>query len=142
IALIVLGVVAFAFLAFGNRYKEIQYSDFRELMEAGQLKAVTLIGSDRAEGEVRDPNSDMAKRFQLGKGGRFAVNLPQSNDRGPFIAELEKADQKYRDEVKKQGQPEPERIAIGRRDEPAPWLGSLLIQLLIVFGLITLFVVF
>src|SRR5215468_11289805 len=89
IALIVLGVVAFAFLAFGNRYREINYSQFRELMEAGQLKTVILIGTDRAEGEVRDPNSELAKKFELGKSGRFAVLLPPSNDRGPFMAEVE-----------------------------------------------------
>ena len=44
IALIVLGVVAFAFLAFGNRYREIDYSKFKELMDAGELKTVTLLG--------------------------------------------------------------------------------------------------
>jgi cell division protease FtsH len=142
IALVVLCVVAFAFLAFGNRYREINISDFNELKEAGQLKSVTLIGSDRAEGEVRDANGELAKRLQLGKGGRFAVNLPQSNERGPFIADLEKADQKYRDDTKHAGQPEPERLVISRRDEPTPWLGPLLLQLLIGLGLITLFVVF
>jgi len=67
IAIIVLGVVAFAFLAFGNRYREINISDFNELKNAGELKSVTLVGSDRAEGEVRDPNSELAKHLQLGK---------------------------------------------------------------------------
>src|SRR5439155_13442946 len=37
---------------------------------------------------------------------------------------------------------ESDRVAIGRRDEPTPWLGPLLFQLLIVFGLITIFVIF
>jgi cell division protease FtsH len=133
IALVVLVVVAFAFLAFGNRYKEINISDFNALRDAGQLKSVTLVGSDRAEGEVRDPDGELAKRFQLGKGGRFAVNLPQSNDRGPFIAEIEQKD--------KEKKPA-EAVVIGRRDEPAPWLGGVLLQLLIGLGLITVFVVF
>ena len=136
IVLIVLGVVAFAFLAFGNRYKEIDYSRFLDLQNAGELKSVTLLGTDRAEGEVRDPNSELAKKLELGKGGRFAVLLPPSNDRGPFIAEVEKADQKYREAVKAKGEPEPARITINRREEPTPWLGPLLLQLLIVFGLI------
>ena len=143
IALIVLGVVAFAFLAFSsNRYREIDYSKFKVLLDAGELKTVTLLGSDRAEGEVRDPNSELAKDLNLGKGGRFAVFLPPSNDRGPFIAEVEKADQKYRDEVKKKGETEPARVTINRREEPTPWLGPLLLQLLVAFGLIALFVLF
>jgi len=142
IALIVLGVVAFAFLAFGNRYREIDYSKFKELMDAGELKSVTLLGTDRAEGEVRDPNSKMAQALELGKSGRFAVLLPPSNDRGPMIAEIEKGDQKFHDEAKKANQAEPSRVTINRREEPTPWLGPLLLQLLIVFGLITLFVVF
>ena len=100
IALVVLAVVAFAFLTFGNRYREIDYSRFTELRDAGELKSVTLLGTDRAEGEVRDPNSPLAKRLDLGKNGRFAVNLPSSNDRGRDIADIEKADQKYREEQK------------------------------------------
>jgi cell division protease FtsH len=142
IVLIVLGVVAFAFLAFGNRYREINYSQFRELMDAGQLKSISLIGTDRAEGEVRDPNSEVAKKLELGKSGRFAVNLPHSNDQRPLTKDIEDKDNAFREAQKKAGQAEPDRVVIGRRDEPTPWLGPLLLQLLIVFGLITLFVVF
>jgi cell division protease FtsH len=143
IVLIVLAVVAFAFLAFGNRYKEIDYSRFKLLMDAGELNSVTLMGTDRAEGEVRDPNSEHAKGLELGKGGRFAVLLPPSNDRGPLMAEIEKGDQtgKYRAEATKKGEDLP-RVVINRREDPAPWFGPLILQLLIVFGLITLFVVF
>ncbi|QJW93726.1 ATP-dependent zinc metalloprotease FtsH [Frigoriglobus tundricola] len=142
IALVVLGVVLFAFLAFGTRSKEIDYSRFHELMEAGELKSVTLFGTDRARGEVRDPNSELAKKFELGKNGQFAVLLPPSNDRGPLIAEIEKEDQKYRDKVKAKGEEVPARVKINREEEPAPWIGSVLLQLLVVFGVVTLFVVF
>ena len=144
IALVVLAVVAFAFLTFGNRYREIDYSRFTELRDAGELKSVTLLGTDRAEGEVRDPNSPLAKRLDLGKNGRFAVNLPPSNDRGRDIADIEKADQKYREEQKKAkpAEAEPERVTIGRRDEPAPWLGSVIINVLFIVGLVALFVIF
>ena len=34
--------------------------------------------------------------------------------------------------------PEPDRVTINRREEPTPWLGPLLLQLLIVFGLMLL----
>ncbi|MBP3960404.1 ATP-dependent zinc metalloprotease FtsH [Gemmata sp. G18] len=142
IALIVLGVIAFAFLAFKNNYREIDYSRFRDLMDAGQLKSVTLVGTDRAEGEVRDANSDLAKKLELGKTGRFAVLLPHSNDQRALTADIEKADQKYHEDLKKANQPEPERVTINRREEPTPWLGPLLLQLLIVCGIITVFVVF
>jgi cell division protease FtsH len=47
----------------------------------------------------------------------------------------------YRAKVKAKGE-EPPPVVINRKEEPAPWLGSLLVQLLIVFGLITVFVVF
>ncbi|MDY3562617.1 ATP-dependent zinc metalloprotease FtsH [Gemmata sp. JC673] len=144
IALVVLGVIAFAFIAFKNNAREIDYSKFRDLMDSGQLKSVTLLGPDRAEGEVRDSDSAVVKKLELGKTGRFAVNLPHSNDQRPLTAEIEKADQKYREEYKKAnpGQNDPERVVINRRDEPTPWLGPLLLQLLIVFGLVMVFVVF
>jgi cell division protease FtsH len=141
IALVVLGVLAFAFLAFGNRYREINYSEFRELMDAGELKVVALIGTDRAEGEVRNPASERATKLKLGTNGRFAVNLPHSNDQSKLTKEIEDKDTQYREQVKKD-QPNLERIQIARRDEPTPWLGPLIMQLLIVFGLITIFVVF
>ena len=141
IALVVLGVIAFAFLAFKSTHKEITYSQFTELQDAGQLKTVTLLGTDRAEGEVRHPDSELAKKFELTK-GRFAVNLPHSNDQRSETSAIEKGDQKYRDEQKKASQLEAERVVINRRDEPTPWLGPLLLQLLIVFGLVALFVIF
>ena len=142
IALVVLGVLAFAFLAFGNRYREINYSEFRELMDAGELKVVALIGTDRAEGEVRTPAGELPTKLKLGTSGRFAVNLPHSNDQSKLTKEIEDKDNAFREQAKANKQPEPERVQIGRRDEPTPWLGPLLMQLLIVFGLITIFVVF
>ncbi|VTR93830.1 cell division protein : ATP-dependent zinc metalloprotease FtsH OS=Isosphaera pallida (strain ATCC 43644 / DSM 9630 / IS1B) GN=ftsH PE=3 SV=1: FtsH_ext: AAA: Peptidase_M41 [Gemmata massiliana] len=140
IALIVLGVIAFAFLAFKNNYREIDYSRFRELMNAGQLKSVTLVGTDRAEGEVRDPNSELAKKLELGKTGRFAVLLPHSNDQRTLTADIEKADQDVIKKAPAESQLTP--VVINRREEPTPWLGPLLLQLLIVCGIITVFVVF
>ncbi len=139
IALVVLGIIAFAFLAFRNHHKEIDYSRFKELMDAGQLKSVTLLGTDRAEGEVRDPNHELAKKPESIK-GRFAVNLPHSNDQRALTADIEKADQKYREDHKKANAEgaEPDRVAINRRDDPAPWLGGVILNLIIVFALIAL----
>jgi cell division protease FtsH len=139
VAIIVLSLVAVSYLAFSsNRYQEINISEFRKLMDAGQLKSVVLLGTERAEGEVRDANSELAKQLKLGKNGRFAVSLPPTNDRGPLIEEIEKKD---REALTKQKSEEPP-VVISRRDDPAPWLGSLILQLLIVFGLVTIFVVF
>ena len=146
VVLVVLAVVAFAFLTFGNRHREISYSQFRELMEAGQLKAVNLIGTDRAQGEVRDPNGDLAKKFELGKSGRFSVNLPHSNDQSKLTQEIEEKDDAklpaLREQAKKEEKAEPARVAIDRRDDPAPWLGPVLLNMLVVLGVITLFVMF
>ena len=144
IALIVLGVIAFAFLAFKHTHKEITYSQFTELQDAGQLKTVTLLGTDRAEGEVREPTSALAQKFELTK-GRFAVNLPHgSNDQNALTNKIETADKKYREEQKKPGAdaPEIERVAISRRDDPAPWLGGVILNLVILFALIALVVFF
>jgi cell division protease FtsH len=149
IIFIVVGVIAFAFLTMRNNYKEIDYyPPFKQLMDAGELKSVTLIGTDRAEGEVRNPDSELAKRFDLGKSGRFTVNLPASKDQEQLVKDIQEADRRYieklQEQAKAKGEPPPhfELTKVSRRDEPTPWLGPLLVQLLIVFGLITLFVVF
>ncbi len=149
IILIVAGVMTFAFLTMRNNYKEIDYyPPFKQLMDAGELKSVTLIGTDRAEGEVRNPDSELAKKFDLGKSGRFSVNLPASKDQEQLVKDIQEADRRYLEKLQQQaqakGEPPPpfELTKVSRRDEPTPWLGPLLLQLLIVFGLITLFVVF
>jgi cell division protease FtsH len=84
----------------------------------------------------------------LGKSGRFTVNLPASKDQEQLVKDIQEADRRYieklQEQAKAKGEPPPhfELTKVSRRDEPTPWLGPLLVQLLIVFGLITLFVVF
>jgi cell division protease FtsH len=145
VVLVVLSVLAFAFLTFGNRHREISYTQFRELMDAGQLKTVNLIGTDRAQGEVRDPDGELAKKFELSK-GRFSVNLPHSNDQSKLTKEIEEKDDAklpaLKEQAKKEEKKEPERVAIDRRDDPAPWLGPVLLNMLVVLGVIALFVMF
>ncbi len=141
VALVVLAVIAVAFLAFGNRFKEIDYSRFKELADAGELKSLTLLGADRAEGEVRNPGSPLATSIDLGKTGKFSVLLPPANDRTPLIAEVEKADQKFRTEALKKGENLPP-IVIARREDAAPWLGPLVMNMVVIIGIITIFVVF
>src|SRR5437879_3313424 len=78
---IILAIVAvvIAAILFSDNTKAIDYSEFRELVDAGQLKKFTLIGTERAKGEVRDPSADPAARIGI-KSGKFEVNLPHADD--------------------------------------------------------------
>src|SRR6267154_5588063 len=58
--------------------KAIDYSDFKELVDAGQIKKLVLIGTERATGEVRDPAAEPAARIGI-KSGKFEVNLPHAD---------------------------------------------------------------
>src|SRR5205823_3593665 len=76
IALAVLVVIAAVYFM-ADPTREIKYSEFTELVDAGQVKSIVLVGSDRAEGEVRDPNSDAVQKLDPKlKGGKFRVILP------------------------------------------------------------------
>ena len=114
IALVVLAILAILYFTY-SPHREIEYSQFVDLIKAGQVKKIILIGNDRAEGEVRDPNSDIAKSLKLGS-GKFGVNLLHTNDQPSLIREWEAMDQKARDELKKQKPDDnAEKLAITKR---------------------------
>src|SRR5262249_31951973 len=114
--------------------------EFNELVDSGQVKEVVLVGTDRATGKVRDPNSDQAKNLRL-NGGKFSVLLPLVDDQTKLIREWEAKDQQYREELKKQNQSEPEKLSVSKRDEPT-WLGPFLLNMLLLGFVIAVIVFF
>ena len=137
IVLVVLAILAVVYFTY-TPYREIEYSQFIDLVNAGQLKKVVLIGNERAEGEVRDPNSEAVKALRTASGdpvklgsGKFGVNLPHTNDQPGLIREWETQDQKYRDELKRKNPEDAtEKLAISKRDDPS-WVGPFILNLLL-----------
>ena len=136
IALVVLAILAIVYFTYSG-YREIEYSQFVDLIKAGQVKKVVMIGNDRAEGEVRDPNSDLAKSLKIGS-GKFGVNILLTTDQPSLIREWEAMDQKARDENKIPA--DTEKIAISKRDDPS-WVGPFVLNLLLI-GLVIAILVF
>ena len=99
--------------------REISYTGFLNLIDAGQVGSVTLF-EDRAEGEVRDPNHELAQEQRIGARGLFAAPLPHTNDLGPLVHRIEQADQRFRTSRALANQPVPEPVVIVRRDKPNP----------------------
>jgi cell division protease FtsH len=139
IALVVLAILAIVYFTY-SPYREIEYSQFIDLIRAGEVKKVVLIGNDRAEGEVRDSNSDLAKSLKIGS-GKFGVNILHTTDQPALIREWESMDQRAQDERKKD-KPEvtTEKIAISKRDDPS-WVGPFILNLLLI-GLVIAILVF
>ena len=139
IALVVLAILAIVYFTY-SPYREIEYSQFIDLIRAGEIKKVVLIGNDRAEGEVRDPNSELAKSLKIGS-GKFGVNILHTTDQPALIREWETMDQKVRDEQKKD-KPEvtTDKIAISKREDPS-WVGPFILNLLLI-GLVIAILVF
>ncbi|MDB5307357.1 MAG: ftsH 3 [Gemmataceae bacterium] len=135
IALALLVVIAAVYFL-NDPTKEVSYSEFKELVDAGQVQKFVLVGSDRAAGEVRDPAAEVVQKLKL-KGGKFAVNLPHADDQRGITDYVEKKDQEYRDKT-----PDAKKVEISKRDEPSPWLGPFLLQMLLLFGLVAVFVFF
>src|SRR5262249_10880947 len=135
---LLLVIAAVYFLADPTR--EIKYSEFNELVDSGQVKEVVLVGTDRATGKVRDPNSDQAKTLRL-NGGKSSVLRPLGDDQTKLIREWEAKDQQYRENLKKQNQPEPEKLSVSKRDEPT-WLGPFLLNMLLLGFVIAVIVFF
>lgn len=139
ILLVVLGVIGIVYLtASGGR--EITYSDFHKLIGAGQVQRITLIGQDYLEGEVRDPQSSLAKQLRLPASGHFSVNLPTTLDQTALVREWEEKDRQYREQIQKTSPEQvPEPLVISKRGDLS-WLGPFLLNLLLIGLVVGLFV--
>jgi cell division protease FtsH len=145
IALIVLAVLAIVYFASGQP-REIRYDQFNDLVNAGQVKTLVLVGSERADGEVRDPNSPAVTNLKTPSGdpvkltnGKFSVTLPSTIDQATLIK-----DWTARDEAASAGKPpaeRPEKINISKREDPS-WVATFIVNLLVVAVLIGILVFF
>jgi hypothetical protein len=141
IALALLAFVAGMLLLYDPTPKLITYTEFRKLAETGQIKKFTLVGKDRARGEVRNPESDALKPLKL-QGGEFSVMLPASDNQNEFIRNLEAKDREYREALKKEKPDDKtEEIAIAKVEEPIPVLTPIL-TLILPLVLVAAFFVF
>ena len=78
IALLIIAIVAIIYFTY-TPYREIEYSQFIDLVNKGQVKKIVLIGNDRAEGEVRDPNAEIVKELKTSpaiRSGSARVSSP------------------------------------------------------------------
>lgn len=120
-----------------NPTRSINYSpEFTRLRDDGQIKKLTLIGKNRAIGEVRDVNAEVVKPLRL-SGGKFEVSLPETSDQFEFTKSVEDKDRDYRAKLKKQNpEDKTEEVVITKEDEPLPFLGPFLwtVLPLILFG--------
>jgi cell division protease FtsH len=139
ILLVVLGVLAIVYLsASGGR--EITYSDFQKLVAAGEVKRITLIGQEHAEGEVRDPQSELARQLRLPSTGRFNVNLPATFDQTALIRDWEEKDRQFRESLQKSAPDQvPEPLIVSKRNDLS-WLGPFLLNLLLIGLVVGLFI--
>lgn len=140
IVLVVLVVLGVMYLLH-NPTREIDYTQFVDLVNTGQVKRIVLVGNDRLEGEVRDPNSDTAKNLKL-RSGKFSVYLPTTQDQSALIGQWEKADQQYWTELKKRAPDTviPDKLTVSKREDPS-WVGPFILNLLLI-GLVIALIVF
>jgi cell division protease FtsH len=149
IALVVLSVLAIVYFATGQP-KELRYDQFTNLINAGQVKTITLIGNDRAEGEVRDPEHDVVKTLKTDSGeelklrkGKFAVQLVPS-DNMAAVVELWRAKDYEQIEVFKKdypGEDPPVPLVVHKREDPS-WVATFIVNMLIVAVLIGILLFF
>ena len=141
IALVVLLIFMTGVLWYDSN-REITYTDFTTLMDQGQIKSLVLVGPDKATGEIRDKDSELAHKLKL-TSGKFQVALPTSLDQTPFLRELRQKDEAKINEyaAAHKDQPRPEPVTISKRDDPT-WLGPVLVNVILVIGLLAVFFFF
>jgi cell division protease FtsH len=141
IVLLTLLAVATVYVLFADQPKRLKYSEFKTLVDAGQLKEVDLIGADRAVGEVRSLDADPVKAVDL-KTAKFTVSLPPTNDVRALADYIETKDREYREAIKKQSpQDTTAAVLVTQKPDPSVWVGPV-VQIVIVLALIGVLVFF
>ncbi len=133
IVVIGIGLILIGLLFFESGKRVITYTDFETLYEGGHLKTLRFVGNDRAEGETRDHESELAKKLKL-NGGHFTVNLPQADNQYPLIDRVKASDAKSKPK-------DAESVVINRDAEQMAYLGPLL-WIVLPFLLFALFFIF
>jgi cell division protease FtsH len=105
----------------------IKYSQLLTLSEQKNVKQFTFVGKDRGIGEVKDPQTELAKSLNLPAGGKFQVSLPPPENRIPLDERL------HRDN--------PE-VQIDSVEEHGNWVSPILTTVLMTMLLVAVLVLF
>jgi cell division protease FtsH len=149
IALVVLVVLAIVYFASGQA-KEINDTQFKELINAGQVKTLVLIGNDRAEGEVRNAEHAVVQGLRTPNGeplkltnGKFSVQIVPSDNMAAEVEKWRAKDEQFIKEYKAKypSEPEPPPMVISKREDPS-WVATFIVNLLVVAVLIGILVFF
>ncbi len=125
--LIAVAMVVALYIPTFSAPRTIDYSQFRALLEAQQIKKAVYSGKDRLAGEVVDATKEPARSMNL-VNGRFQVALPPANDRQPLTDEI----------LARNPQ-----ASVSTEEEHGAWVGqlmTLLIMSAIFLGILFLFV--
>jgi cell division protease FtsH len=79
--------------AFGPSQKSISYDKFLSLVDQGQVAEMTLSGSSKIQGKVREPENDLVKDLKL-PNGHFTVVLPRIDNFEPMLRQIREKDEK------------------------------------------------
>src|SRR5262245_814188 len=132
----VLFVGLFAFIVFASGPKAIAYNQFLDLVDKGQIAKLTVIGSTKAIGEVRDPENPAVKDLELNK-GKFSTVLAKSDKQQEFLETIIAKDfAANRDAIlKKDKKP----IEILTEEDQGQWVAPVVYGLLPMVLLVVLF---
>jgi cell division protease FtsH len=113
----------FATWLFIPAQRTISYDKFLGLVDRGQISKLTLVGSSKIQGEVRNPEDEYVKELKL-PSGRFSVVLPHIDNLDPLLREIREKDAKVNKDAieKKERQP----VQINPEEDQGQWVGPLL----------------
>ncbi|MBL8867454.1 MAG: ATP-dependent zinc metalloprotease FtsH [Gemmataceae bacterium] len=133
--IVVLGVVILLLLF--QSPARVSLTAFEKIRDAGEIKTLKLVGTDRAYGELRDPKGELAKSLNL-TGGQFTLQLPHSDNLYRDVVDaVRDADRKVRTEKKDDAEP----VVVTVEEDPLGAIGPAL-WFMLLFGAFAAFTVF
>jgi cell division protease FtsH len=133
---ILLLVAFFAFLVFAAGPKGIAYDQFLSLVERGHIKKLEIIGSNKAVGEVRNPDDPSLADLELNR-GKFSTVLPKQDDLGGFIMKVIEKDAAANKEALAKRTVKP--VEVQTEEDQGQWITPVLYLLLPMVLLLVLF---
>lgn len=127
----------FLFVLFTSGPRSIAYNQFLQLARAGKISKLTLSGTTKLTGEVRNPTDPYYSDLNLTSGG-FTTILPKIENQNAFFDDIIKRDADINKAALEKGEMKP--LEFKAEEDQSQWVGPLVYGVLPIVVLVGFFV--
>ncbi len=115
-------LIIISWIAVPPTHKPVSFTIFNRMVDEGKIAKLTIIGEEKATGELRDPKDESFKSLDLPH-GRFSINLFVDHNRDKWIQSIQEKDYKANEDAIKKKEIKP--IEIEHQEDQSTLLKNL-----------------